>query len=414
MTSLRLRVFAVFALGYFVSYLFRGVNLGFAPFLSHEMGLTATDLGTLTSLYFLGFAGAQIPGGVLLDHFGPRRVTACVMLIAATGALIFGLSHTIGMMMLGRLLIGIGVSVCLGGAFKATAQHFPVAQLTLVNGLVMAVGGLGGVAVGAPLSWLISVAPWRGVSLGLAVLTAAVAAIIWIGGPRTRDTHHQASVLEQFKGTVHILRSHAFWKAATFSALTQTVFYAMQSLWVGAFLRDVVPAGTADVTARAASLVSVLGGAFIIGNIGFGALARAFERRGVSVQLFSGVTMTLFVVVQALLAARVPLPAPLLWAAYGALGGTGILTYAVLAEYFPPRMIGRVNTTFTLVIFVGIFLTQIAIGAALAHWPALDGHYPAVAHQTVWAGLIAVQLASGIWYFLPARRPNNAPQPIEP
>lgn len=408
MTSLRLRVFAVFSLGYFVSYLFRGVNLGFAPFLSHEMGMSATDLGTLTSLYFLGFAGAQIPGGVLLDHFGPRRVTACVMLIAAAGALIFGLSHSIGMMMVGRLLIGVGVSVCLGGAFKATAQHFPVAQLTLVNGLVMAVGGLGGVAVGAPLSWLLSVAPWRGVSLGLAALTAAVAAIIWIGGPRTRDTHHQASVLEQFKGTAHILRSHAFWKTATFSALTQTVFYAMQSLWVGAFLRDVVPAGTADATARAASLVSVLGGAFIAGNIGFGALARAFERRGVSVHLFSGVTMTLFVVVQALIAARVPLPAPLLWAAYGALGGTGILTYAVLAEYFPPRLIGRVNTTFTLVIFVGIFVTQIAVGGALGHWPALDGHYPAIAHQTVWAGLVALQIAAGIWYFMPARRANPA------
>ncbi|MEX3825346.1 MFS transporter, partial [Paraburkholderia sp. BR14262] len=139
-----------------------------------------------------------------------------------------------------------------------------------------------------PLSWLLSIAPWRAVSIGLAVLTVLVAAIIWIGGPRTRDTHHQASVLEQFKGTAHILCSHAFWKTATFSGLTQAVFYAMQSLWVGAFLRDVVPAGTADVGARAASLVSVLGGAFIVGNIGFGALARSFERRGVSVQLFSG------------------------------------------------------------------------------------------------------------------------------
>jgi MFS family permease len=258
--------------------------------------------------------------------------------------------------------------------------------------------------VGAPLSWLLSVAPWRGVSLGLAAFTAIVAVIIWIGGPRTRDTHHQATVFEQFKGTAHILRSHAFWKTATFSALTQTVFYAMQSLWVGAFLRDVVPPGTADVTARAASLVSVLGGAFIAGNIGFGALARAFERRGVSVQLFSGVTMMLFVVVQILLAARVPLPAPLLWAAYGALGGTGILTYAVLAEYFPPRMIGRVNTTFTLVIFIGIFVAQIAIGAVLGHWTAVEGHYPVIAHQIAWAGLIALQLAGGIWYFMPARR----------
>lgn len=413
MTALRLRVFAVFALGYFVSYLFRGVNLGFAPFLTHEMGLTATDLGTLTSLYFLGFAGAQIPGGVLLDHFGPRRVTACVMLVAAAGALVFGLSHSMGAMMAGRLMVGVGVSVCLGGAFKATAQHFPVAQLTLVNGLVMAVGGLGGVAVGAPLSWLLTIVPWRSVSVGLAVLTAAVAAVIWIGGPRTRDTHHQASVLEQFKGTAHILRSHAFWKTATFSAFTQIVFYAMQSLWVGAFLRDVTPAGTTDVASRAASLVSVLGGAFIAGNIGFGALARIFERYGVSVARFSGVTMTLFVVVQALLAARVPLPAAFLWAAYGALGGTGILTYAVLAEYFPARLIGRVNTTFTLVIFIGIFVAQIAIGAVLGHWSAVDGHYPVVAHQAVWSGLIVLQVLAAVWYFMPGRHAGTAREALE-
>lgn len=407
MTSTRFRVFAVFSLGYFVSYLFRGVNLGFAPFLTHELGFSATDLGTLTSLYFLGFAGAQIPGGVLLDHFGPRRATACVMLVAAAGALMFGVAHSLGMMMVGRLLIGIGVSVCLGGAFKATAQHFPVAQLTLVNGLVMAVGGLGGVAVGTPLSWLLSVVAWRPVCLGIAALTAAVAALIWIGGPRTAGTHRQPSVLEQFRGTAQILGSRAFWKTATFSALNQAVFYAMQSLWVGAFMRDVSLADTSNAAARAATLVSVLGGAFIIGNIGFGMLARVFERRGVSVHLFSGITMMLFVVVQALLAVRAPLPAPLLWAAYGAFGGTGILTYAVLAGYFPPQMIGRVNTTFTLVIFIGIFAAQIAIGAVLARWPAHDGHYPAIAHQTAWLGLIALQLAGAVWYFMPARRANR-------
>jgi len=407
MTSTRFRVLAVFSLGYFVSYLFRGVNLGFAPFLTHELGFSASDLGTLTSLYFLGFAGAQIPGGVLLDHFGPRRATASVMLIAAAGALIFGVAHDLGTMMVGRLLIGIGVSVCLGGAFKATAQHFPVSQLTLVNGLVMAVGGLGGVVVGAPLSWLLSVADWRSVCIGIAVFTAAVAALIWVGGPRTSSAHGQTSVLDQFRGTAHILGSRAFWKTATFSALTQTVFYAMQSLWVGAFMRDVSLVDTANAVERAASLVSILGGAFIIGNIGFGALARMFERHGVSVRLFSGITMAVFVVVQALLAARVPLPAPLLWAAYGAFGGTGILTYAVLAGYFPPQMIGRVNTTFNLVLFVGIFAAQIAIGAVLANWTAHDGHYPVIAHQVVWFGLILLQIAGAVWYFMPARRASR-------
>src|ERR1700756_5282420 len=110
MASNHVRVVAVFSLAYFVSYLFRGVNLGFAPLLSQEFGLSAANLGALTSLYFLGFAGAQIPAG----------------------ALIFGIAPSFGPMMAGRLLIGVGVSACLGGAFKATARHFSADRLTLI------------------------------------------------------------------------------------------------------------------------------------------------------------------------------------------------------------------------------------------------------------------------------------------
>jgi MFS family permease len=357
-------------------------------------------------VYFLGFAGAQIPAGVLLDHYGARRVTACVLLFAAAGALLFASSHSMTGMMAGRFLIGMGASVCLAGAFKATAQHFPVAQLTLINGLVMAVGGLGGVVVGAPLSMLLAHVQWRAVGVGLAVLTTMVAAGIWFGGSDAGANATRASVKEQFKGTLHILGSHAFWKLATFSSLTQAVFYAMQSLWVGAFLRDVAPLAAGNDTSRVGTLISVLGGAFIVGNVCFGALARAFERNGVRVQTFSGITMLLFVVVQALLAARAPLPEWFLWAAYGALGGTGILTYSVLAAHFPTRLIGRVNTTFTLVIFIGIFALQVAIGAALGHWPATQGHFPAVAHQTVWFALVVLQLLGAVWYFMPGRRAN--------
>ena len=129
MLSMPLRVFLLFSAGYFISYLFRGVNLGFAPLITRELGLTATDLGLLTSLYFLGFAGAQLPAGVLLDHYGARRVTAGMLLFAAAGIGVFGAAHGVGAMMAGRLLIGVGVSVCLGGAFKALAQHFPAALL---------------------------------------------------------------------------------------------------------------------------------------------------------------------------------------------------------------------------------------------------------------------------------------------
>ncbi|MGF6481858.1 MFS transporter [Paraburkholderia sp. JPY419] len=400
MSSTQLRVFLLFSAGYFVSYVFRGVNLGFAPFITRDLGLSAADLGVLTSLYFLGFAGAQTPAGVLLDHFGARRVTAVTLLFAALGIWVFGAAHSLGMMMVGRLLIGVGVSVCLGAAFKALAQHFPVSRLPLMNGLVMAIGGFGGVMVGSPLTWVLGFSSWRSVCVGLGVLTVVVALAQWTLAPDARDTHRHTSLVAQFKGTWHILRSAAFWKIASFSVVTQGVFYAMQSLWVGAWLRDVQGFGPHE----AAALVSILGFAMMAGCVGFGAAARSLERRGLSLYAFCGIGMALYVLTQMLIMFNAPLPASLLWAAYGIFGGTGILSYAVMARHFPPQMIGRVNTTLTLIIFLLIFGFQIGVGAVLSHWPASGGHYPAVAHLSAWAILVALQVLSAIWYALPGRQ----------
>jgi len=398
-SSVRLRVFFLFSAGYFVSYVFRGVNLGFAPYITHDLGLSGADLGLLTSLYFLGFAAAQIPVGMLLDRFGPRRVTAGMLLFAALGIGVFGEAHGIGAMMLGRLLIGVGVSVCMSAAFKALAQILPVAQLPMVNGLVMAVGGLGGVVVGSPLALLLGVTDWRNICFGLVAMTLAVAAAIFLFAPEHRDgMHRKADMLTQFKGTWHILGSSVFWKIASFSVVTQGVFYAMQSLWIRPYLLDVM-----GLSAQyAAVLVSVLGIAMMIGCVGFGVAARGLQKRGVTVYAFCGFGMGLFVLVQVLMLARAPIAPALLIACYGVFGGTGILSYAVMAEYFPTHMIGRALSTLTLVLFILIFGLQVGIGAMLSRWPTQGGHYPAAAHLSVWGVLIALQIASAIWYVLPS------------
>ncbi|MEA3114148.1 MAG: hypothetical protein QOG58_3947, partial [Caballeronia sp.] len=391
--------FLLFSAGYFVSYVFRGVNLGFAPYITHDLGLSGADLGLLTSLYFLGFAAAQIPVGMLLDRFGPRRVTAGMLLFAALGIGVFGVAHGLGAMMLGRLLIGVGVSVCMSAAFKALAQILPVAQLPMVNGLVMAVGGLGGVVVGSPLAILLGVTDWRNICFGLVAMTLAVAAAIFLFAPEHRDgVHRKADMLTQFKGTWHILRSSVFWKIASFSVVTQGVFYAMQSLWIRPYLLDVM-----GLSAQyAALLVSVLGIAMMIGCVGFGVAARSLQKRGVTVYAFCGFGMGLFVLVQVLMLVRAPIAPALLVASYGVFGGTGILSYAVMAEYFPTHMIGRAHSTLTLVLFILIFGLQVGIGAMLSRWPTQGGHYPVAAHLSVWGALIAMQIASAIWYVLPS------------
>ncbi|HMV55144.1 MAG TPA: MFS transporter, partial [Rhodocyclaceae bacterium] len=119
------RLFLPFAAGYYLSYLLRTVNAVISPDLTRELGLSAADLGLLTGAYFFSFAVAQIPVGVALDRYGPRRVEASLLVLAAIGALLFAFGQTLLQLAVARALIGFGVSACLMAALKAFSQWYP-------------------------------------------------------------------------------------------------------------------------------------------------------------------------------------------------------------------------------------------------------------------------------------------------
>src|SRR6185295_7679269 len=100
-----------FAAGYYLSYLFRSINALIAGDLRADLGLSAADLGLLTSAYFLVFAAVVLPCGVLLDRYGPRLIDSTLLLLAAAGSLVFALADGVWSLMLGRALIGLGVAV---------------------------------------------------------------------------------------------------------------------------------------------------------------------------------------------------------------------------------------------------------------------------------------------------------------
>jgi sugar phosphate permease len=137
------RVVVPFSAGYVVSYLFRTVNAVIAPDLTRELGLSPGDLGLLTSIYFLTFAGAQVPLGLMLDRYGPRRVQIWLLAVAAVGAACFGAAQSLSMLLAGRALIGLGVSGALMAALKANTLWLQRDRLTLANAGVVACGGVG-------------------------------------------------------------------------------------------------------------------------------------------------------------------------------------------------------------------------------------------------------------------------------
>ncbi len=135
------RVFLPFAAGYFISYLYRVVNAVIAPDLIADIGVGPSALGLLTATYFISFASFQLPLGVLLDRFGPRKVEAVLLLFAALGAFVFARAESLTGLITGRALIGFGVSACLMAAFKAYTLWFSREKWPLINGFQMAAGG---------------------------------------------------------------------------------------------------------------------------------------------------------------------------------------------------------------------------------------------------------------------------------
>ena len=164
-----LRVFLPFAAGYFVSYLYRVVNAVIAPDLVADIGVGPSALGLLTATYFISFASFQLPLGVLLDRFGPRKVEAALLLFAALGAFIFARAESLTGLITGRAFIGFGVSACLMAAFKAYTLWFPREKWPLINGFQMAAGGLGALAATSPVEATLQFTDWRGVFMGLAL-----------------------------------------------------------------------------------------------------------------------------------------------------------------------------------------------------------------------------------------------------
>ena len=173
------RVYSPLALGYSISYFFRNANAIIEGDLVRELGLGPADLGLLTSVYFISFAAFQLPLGVLLDRYGPRRTEAVLLLFAAVGALIFSQSDTLSGLIVGRLLIGLGVSACLMAAFKAYVIWFSNQRLPMINGLQMVAGGLGALVATTPLQNVLSITDWRGVFTGLAIITVFASLFLW-------------------------------------------------------------------------------------------------------------------------------------------------------------------------------------------------------------------------------------------
>ena len=396
------RIYLPLALGYFISYFFRNANAIIEQSLVRELGLSASSLGLLTSAYFISFAAFQLPLGLLLDRYGTRRTESTLLVFAALGAIVFASSDALIGLVIGRLFIGLGVSACLMGAFKAYLVWFPSERLPLINGLQMVAGGLGALSATTPLQFALGHTDWRGIFVILGIVTLAAAAFLFTVHPEKPQTLQKSGTLrEQLEGLGSIFLSRALWKIAPFTVLTQATQLAVLGLWAKPWLRDV--AGLEPEVA--ANILFWMMVSMTTGFLTLGVVAERITSTGWVSPMTLGVgLMTIFVAVQ--------LPIVLEWTAmpllllvlYSFFSSSGILPFSALPQQFPKHLAGRVITLLNVMVFSGAFAIQWGIGMIIDLWPTTtSGNYSPLGYQAAFGVLLLLQGLGLAWYLLSAR-----------
>jgi predicted MFS family arabinose efflux permease len=355
-----IRVFLCFAFGYLLSYALRSINAVIAPALLSELGLSNADLGLLSSAYFVAFACMQLPLGIWLDRYGPRRTEAALLLCAAAGAIVFASSSTLAGLWMGRALIGVGVSACLMAALKGYRQWFPLAQQGQLASWMLVAGTSGALSATVPVSLAMPAIGWRGIFYVLAaMLLLASAAISFL----LRDAEHAQAPVPAGAAAVNggyrqVFGSPYFWRLAMLGLFNHAFFAALQTLWAGPWLTTVLGASQAEASRILFAMNLVL----MLGYLALGWAAPRLVAAGWSTHRLVGLGIAGMALSQA---AMLLTSAPWSWVLWLVLALCVPVTSLVQSGAglaFPASLAGRANSAYNLLLFVGAFCWQWGFG----------------------------------------------------
>ena len=188
-----------------------------------------------------------------------------------------------------------------------------------------------------------------------------------------------------------------FWRLAPLSAACIGTAWALQGLWAAPWLSDVERLDRSGLLWH----LLIMAIALSLGGLLWGVVVDRARRRGVGLRALIGLVATMFIVAQLALILRWPLPSYVPWIFVAAVGAGTVLSYAILAEYFPKELAGRANAALNVFHIGSAFVVQYMTGLVVQLWPPIDGHYPEVAYQAAFAFNVGLQIVAGLWCAAP-------------
>lgn len=389
-------IVAALCTGYVASQFYRSANAVIAPELMAELSISPESMGAITGVFFLAFALMQVPTGVLLDRFGPRRVMPALLMLAVAGSLLFAASDGESGLAFGRGLMGIGCASGLMGSMVVFARWFPQDRFGTLAALIFSVGGLGNLLATTPLAAASEAIGWRGSFVGMAAITVGMAALLIVvirdappGHPALSRAPESASQI--LAGLGQVLREKRLWYVSAMQFVGYPVLMTIVALWAGPYLTEV---HGLDAISRGNVLFAV-NISILVAVMAMGPLDRIFDTRKwivVAAALATVLVLTLLAVIP-----HLPLwPAIGLLILFGLVGPYQMVLHAHARAIFPEHLVGRGLTVQNTVAIGAVFLMQWASGAIVERFA--DPADPAYAYRIVFGFLAAATLAALLVY----------------
>jgi sugar phosphate permease len=397
-------VFWVMAMVYVSAFFHRVSPAVVALDIQQAFDISAGLVGLLSSTYFYAYAFIQFPAGLLSDSMGPRKTVTIFLLIGAVGSFLFGNAPDFTQCLIGRLLVGLGAGMAFTPTMKIISGWFRVSEFATMNGITLAMGGVGALTAAAPLALVTGMVGWRVSFEIIAVGTIFLAAIVWItvrnrpedlGWPSLREidpVYGNADAPVQRKiglwaGARMVLTEKYFWAVAGWSFFSMGCFFAFGGLWAGPYLMHVY----GMTRTEAGNVLNMLAVGIVAGSPCMAYLSEKIFRSRKKVLVLSAAILTALLIIFNVFPSGIPhvflYPLFLLFSATSL--APGVMSITTTKELFPVEITGTSIGTVNLFPFVGGALMQVGVGWLLDAYPkAVSGGYSLQAYSTMTMALL--------------------------
>jgi len=381
-------IFWILAIGYVLVYFHRLCPAVVAVDMMADLKAGGTLIGILGSAYFYPYAAMQLPAGLLADSWGPRRTITVFLALAFAGSLLLGLAPSLTLAVVGRTLVGVGVSMLFVPAMKILAEWFKAAEYARMTGILMAMGGVGSLSAATPLAWLSATIGWRFSFVTVGALTLVLAAAIWIvvrdkpadmGWESPVEARAKGPVIGLAEGLGKVVGAWYFWPLAIWFFFTCAIFFAYGGLWGGPYLIQIVKL----TKAQAGKILSMLAIGMIVGSPGLSHLSDKVFKARKPVMVLSSVVLVGLASVLAFYTDRIPLAGHYLLCLGLGIFSSAIVVigFTVIKELFPIQIAGTATGLVNLFPFAGGAVAQPLVGYVLERHGKIEGAFTLAGYQ---------------------------------